>query len=324
MVQTVSLHGAKSQTLARINRNPTEKDTTVKYASPDLRFLSQIKSDSIRAPVHEDFNSFLASSTSQINEKISDATKMAATMQNHRFGPEDGSLQKSLEGRKSKPSPEIKFESTHLDKNNRLPLTDTPRLLEILNSAPVVQPPRHIADKGYGSRMATDPLITLASSTIDKASMGLVGAVNAQSQHEYRENDSHGFNETNQKSKAPTKTNAVSRSEHASLLRREEIDVLRDVKEKFQQQLNAQHPHITVPLKHPEGIVDIHMRFDRKTMGQDGVKGAVRVMFSGSNAQIVTLFAQHREVFMNIITNQGYAIDPSRMQFNGPNLIKSM
>jgi hypothetical protein len=66
------------------------------------------------------------------------------------------------------------------------------------------------------------------------------------------------------------------------------------------------------------------MRFDRKTMGQDGVKGAVRVMFSGSNAQIVTLFAQHREEFMNIITNQGYAIDPSRMQFNGPNLIKSM
>jgi hypothetical protein len=66
------------------------------------------------------------------------------------------------------------------------------------------------------------------------------------------------------------------------------------------------------------------MRFDRKTTNQDGIKGAIRVMFSGSNNEVVALFAQHREEFMNIVTKEGYAIDPSRMQFNGPSLIKSI
>lgn len=326
MVHNVSLHGVKAHALTRAQKNTPEQDTTVKYLPPDLRFLSQIKGVGVRAPVHEDFNSFLESASSQIYGKISDATKLATTLQNHRFGPENDSLQKSNDKHKSKPTFDTKPDSIqYFDKHNRIPLTDTPRLLEVLNSAPIVQLPIQVADKGYGSRIATDPLITLASSiSADKTSMGLVGAVHAQLQHENSENDSHGFNETNQKSKAPIKANAVSRSEHASLLRREEIDVLRDVKEKFQQQLNTQYPHITVPIQHPDGIVDIHMRFDRKTTNQDGIKGAIRVMFSGSNNEVVALFAQHREEFMNIVTKEGYAIDPSRMQFNGPSLIKSI
>ena len=324
MVQTVSLHGAKAQTLALSREKPTEKETAVRYASADLRFLSQLKGDSVRAPVHEDFNSFLASSTAQIQGKISDATQIAATMQNHRFGPEDGSLQKSSESRQPKTLAAAKLESINLGKNPHLPLHDTPRLLETLNLASVVQPIRvqYSADKGYGSRIATDPLIIMATSTdLDKASMGLVGAIHGHSPNHNSENDFHE-GESNQKSKAPIKGDAASRSEHASLLRREEVEVLRDVKEKFIQQLKAQYPHITVPLKHPEGIVDIHMRFDRKAIGEDGTKGSVRVMFSGSNPQIVRLFAQHREEFMNVITKQGYSIDASRMQFNGPIMTK--
>jgi hypothetical protein len=220
--------------------------------------------------------------------------------------------------------PEIKGESTPvLDRNITL-MVDTPRLLEILNLAPVTQPPKPIENKGYGSRIATDPLITMATSTdLDKVSMGLVGAIQAQSQHHNSENDSHTFSDSNPKTKMSVKASAVERSEHANLLRREEVEVLRDVKEKFLQQLKAQYPHISVPIKHPEGIVDVHMRFDRKVTGQDGMKGSVRVMFSGSNSQVVVLFAQHREEFMNIITKEGYVIDASRMQFNGPNLTRA-
>jgi hypothetical protein len=80
MVQNVSPHGVKAHALTRAQKNTPEQDTTVKYLPPDLRFLSQIKGVGVRAPVHEDFNSFLESSSSQIYGKISDATKLATTL----------------------------------------------------------------------------------------------------------------------------------------------------------------------------------------------------------------------------------------------------
>ncbi len=328
MVQTVSLHGAKAQALAHAHPKPTDKENAARHIPVDLRFLSQLKSDNVRPPVHEDFNSFLASSTAQIQGKISDGAKMIAAMQNHRFGPEDGSLQKSEEGRQLKPVPAVKAESAnHLNRNSHVTLSNMPKGLEMLNLAPVTQPikAQYPADKGYGFRMVTDPLIAMATSTdLDKVSLGLVGAVHGRSADYDRESDAHNFGESNQKSKVSIKASTATRNEHASLLRREEIEVLRDVKEKFVQQLKAQYPHISVPIKHPEGIVDVHMRFDRKVMGQDGIKGSVRIMFSGSNPQVITLFAQHREEFMKLITMQGYAIDPSRMQFNGSTLTKAI
>ncbi len=325
MVQSLSLHGAKAQTLARI-QNPNEKETTTQY-NIDSKFLSQIKENSIRPPIHQDFNSFLASSTSYIQSESLEAAKITAAMQNHRFGSENSSPQTKNDSHQIKSAPEIKLESiVLLSKTNQTSATDTPKLVEIMSSAPIVQPPKYTMDKGYGSRTTTDPLITLACATdVEQVSMGLVSAVHEHSQYQQDKSDSHKFGESNQKTtKASIKADSTSRSEHAQLLRKEEIEALRDVKEQFQKQLNAQHPHITVPLKHPEGIVDIHMRFDRKITESDGTKGTVRVMFSGSNAQVVTLFAQHREEFMNIITNAGYSIDPSRMQFKGPSLTKSI
>lgn len=325
MVQSLSLHGAKAQILALI-QNPNEKETATQY-NPDSKFLSQIKENSIRPPIHEDFNSFLASSTSQIQEKFLEATKVTATMQNHRFGPENPYSQTKNDSPQLKTIHEIKLEPTlHTSQNNQISLTDTPKLLELMSAAPVVQAAKYTMDKGYGPRTTTDPLITLACATdVEQISMGLVCAVHERSQHQQDKSDTHKFNESHLKTIKPSiKEDSASRSEHAQLLKREEIEVLRDVKEKFQQQLNAQHPCITVPLKHPEGIVDIHMRFDRKVTESDNAKGSVRIMFSGSNPEIVTLFAQHREEFMNIITKAGYAIDPSRMQFKGPSLTKSI
>jgi hypothetical protein len=326
MVQTVSLHGAKAQAIVHTQSKPTDKENAIRYTPLDLRFLSQLKSSGVRAPVHEDFNSFLASSTSQIQGKMLDAIKQSVNGQNHRFGPEDSSLQKSEGDKRPKPMPALNPElSKSLDKNHHILLSTIPRVLENLNLGQVAQPikAQYPSDKGYGSRIVTDPLIVMAASTdLDKISMGLVGAVHGRSSTSDKESDEHNFGESGPKSKTSIKANQVGRSEHASLLRREEIEVLRDVKEKFVQQLKAQYPHISVPIKHPEGIVDVHMRFDRKAMGPDGMKGSVRVMFCGSNPQIVTLFAQHREEFMKIITRHGYAIDPSRMQFNGPTMKK--
>jgi len=211
----------------------------------------------------------------------------------------------------------------YLDKSGRISPTDTPKLIEVLSSAATIQPQKYAMDKGYGPRTMIDPLIvsTSANATdIEQISMGLVGAVHERSQYQgnERESNSHKFGEANQKlTKSSIKASPGSQNENAQLLRKEEIEALRDVKEKFKQQLNAQHPYIMVPLKHPEGIVDIHMRFDRKEANpNDANKGKIRVMFTGSNDQIVALFAQHREEFMNIITQEGYTIDSSRMQFN--------
>lgn len=329
MALPLSLHGAKPQTLARIHQNLNEKATTAPhYSQLDSKFLSHIQTNSIRPPIHEDFNSFLASSALHIQKQFSETTQIASVLQNHRFEVENTSSQIKNSDHKPKTIPEIKLESTtHLNKGN-VTSPETAKLLEVLSSAPAAQPPKYTMDKGYGSRTTTDPLIALACSTdVEQISMGLVNAVHERSQHKNNENDSHKFNESNHKvTKASIKPDSALRNEHAQLLRREEIEVLRDVKEKFQQQLNAQHPHITVPLKHPEGIIDIHMRFDRKIIGYEteDSKGSIRVMFSGSNAQVVKLFAQHREEFMNIILKEGYAIDPSRMQFQCPSLQKSI
>lgn len=326
MVQTVSLYGTKAQVLAPANSKSPEKENPVKYNSIDLKLLSH-QGSSVRAPVHEDFNAFLASSTSQIQGKIVDAIKQSVNGQNHRFGSEGDPLPKSENHQQSKPLPSVNLEATKsLNKSHHVPLDSLPKVIENLNLGQVVQPikAQHQADKGYGARMTTNPLIIMATPTdLDKASLGLVGTVHGRSLSD-KESSTHHFGEQFQKSKAMIKANHADRSEHASLLRREEIEVLRDVKEKFVQQLKAQYPHISVPIKHPEGIVDVHMRFDRKAMGQDGVKGSVRIMFCGSNPQIVTLFAQHREEFMNIITTHGYAIDPSRMQFNSSTLTKEI
>lgn len=324
MVETVSRYEGKVPSLVRAQLKSTDKETSVRYTSHELRF-PHLQSQNVRSPVHEDFNSFLVSSAAQIQEKFSDVAKISTTIQSHRFGPEDGSLQRSEE-KYDKRLPVIKNEpATHLDK--KLTVSEiTPRLLEILGPASTAQLPKiqHTTDKGYGARIATDPLIALATSTdLDKVSIGLIGSVQAHSRRHDGEHDAHDLSRSNQKSKMVLKADVASRSEHVNLLRREEIQVLRDVKEKFQQQLNAQHPHISIPIEHPEGIVDIHMRFDRKAVSHDGVKGAVRVMFSGSNPQVISLFAQHRQEFMDIIINEGYTIDPARIQFNGPIMTKT-
>ena len=321
MVQSLSLHGAKAQTLARINQN--EKEIVVPQTQIDAKFSSQIKGEGLRAPIHQDFTSFLASSSSHLQENFLIATEVTATMQNQRFGPENAPLQKTTSNHHAK-QPEIKLESIlPLDKIGRIPPTDTPKLIEVLSSAPSIQPQKYTIDKGYGPRTTIDPLILSTSANptdIEQISMGLVGAVHERSQHQdnNKESNSQKFGEANQKlTKSSIKVSPTAQNENAQLLKKEEIEALRDVKEKFKQQLNAQHPYIMIPLKHPEGIVDIHMRFDRKEANpNDANKGKIRVMFTGSNDQIVALFAQHREEFMNIITQEGYTIDSSRMQFN--------
>ncbi len=65
--QPISIQGIKSHTLARIHN----EQEPAKYIQPDSRFSSSIKEGSVRPPVHEDFNSFLASSTLQRGQQFS-------------------------------------------------------------------------------------------------------------------------------------------------------------------------------------------------------------------------------------------------------------
>ena len=328
MEPTVSLQGVKAQSILRSQSKTAEveKEAAVRYLPPDLRFISGAK-NAIRPPVHDDFNSFMASTSSHIQEKISDSTKLASQIQHYRFSPENHPSQKTSDSH-SPSKKEIKITPPQpLNSNTRDPITEMPKLLEMLSSTQIVRPAKlqFNSDKGYGSRTVNDPLIALATSAnLDKTSIGLIGGINKQSQFHDQENDPSDFGAPKQKSKMIAGNKEASRNEHANLLRREEIEVLRDVKEKFLQQLNAQHPHISVPIKHPEGIVDVHMRFDRKSNTNNRINGSVRVMFSGSNPEIVSLFAQHREEFMKIITNEGYTIEPSRMQFNTIRLTKQI
>lgn len=337
MVQTVS-HGIKSQAIAsallKIHEKPPEKSSEKNHAAhyipANLKSSPQFRGEILRPPVHEDFNSFLASSAGQMQmnfkSQFLDSAKSAASVQNHRFDPDSG-LEKTGNqklGASFVQQAEAKFP---LDKIALIPLNDlTPKLLKNLTTQPVlaqqlvdkgVNNGLNKRDKGYGPRMITDPLIAMVTTDLEKFSLGLVGSVQA------RLNQTGDFNQESESEKPQTKALAkpmsTSHSEQASLLKREAIEVIREVREKFQQQLNAQYPHITVPIKHPEGMVDIHLRFDRKVSSNHSdnqTKGSVRVLFSGSNSQVVALLAQHREAFLKSITDQGYAIEPTQMQFN--------
>lgn len=315
--QSISLHGIKSHTLARIHN----EQESARYIQPDSRFSSIVKTEGIRPPIYEDFNSFLASSTSQIHQQFSEETKATISLQNSRFETNNiASTQKPEGTYQTKQTAEKSAAILSLEKITSAKV-ETPKPSEVIATSSLIQPPKQSADKGYGSRITTNPSITMACTTdVAQISMGLVNAIHERSpQHDA--NDFQKFNEENHKIiKSREKIDNTSRNEHAQLLRREEIEILREVKEKFQQQLNTQYPHITVPLKHPEGIMDIHMRFDKKATDSNNPKGSVRVMFSGSNDQIVALFAQHRQEFMDIINQEGFSIDHSKMQFNGPNL----
>lgn len=317
MAQNVSLQGIRSQALARVESKPVEKESQVRYYPTDVRFFPNAKSTVGRAPVHEDFSAFMASSAQQIHGNISDSTKLTAKVQQYRFGPEDGIASKTAESSKVKADGKT-FAPQNADKNIQTLVPTVPRLIEILHATPLVQPARQqtVNDKGYGPKVMNDPLISMANvSDLNKFSIGLVGGVAGQFSHGHEKEDHRDLNHPGQKIKTAIKPEVSSRSEQAALLRREEVEVMREVKDKFLQQLKAQYPHISMPIKHPEGIVDVHMRFDRK-QGEDGNKGSVRVMFTGSNPEVVKLFAQHRDEFIKTITNQGYTIDPSRMQFN--------
>jgi hypothetical protein len=313
MVQTVS-HEVKSQAIAnallKTHERTLEKNQAVRYLPPHLK--SPQYSQTIRPPVHEDFNSFLASSTGQLQTQFLGSAKIATTVQNHRFMPDANNLEKNAPANllPAATMPKVEAKSP----SQMIPLNElAPKLAQLL-PAPTMQSIKvqQVVDKGYGPRMANDPLFATAPTDIDKFSLGLIGAVHANLNHQGE------FNQESDGEKPQTKTankpGATTRSEQASVLKREEIEAVREVKEKFQQQLNAQHPHITVPIKHPEGIVDIHLRFDRRA--NDSSKGAVRVMFSGSNSQVVSLMAQHREDFLKSIIDQGYKIEPAQMQFN--------
>lgn len=312
----ISLHGLKSHTLARIH----DQHDSAKHIQPDSRFSSFTKTEGIRPPIHEDFTSFLASSTSQLQQQFSAETKASAYLQNRRFGSDNNtSDQKSAKTHHSpdKSSTILSMERIISSK------PDIAKSAEAVTSSGAIQlPKQQIADKGYGSRTIVNPSITMAcSADISEISMGLVNAVHENFQHQRDNSDSKKFSEPSEKIiKASFKTESSSRSEHAQLLRREEVEALREIKEKFQQQLNAQYPHITVPLKHPEGIMDIQMRFDRKPVDANSPNGSVRIMFSGSNDKITSLFSQHRDEFMKIIIQEGYSIDPSRIQFKNQNL----
>lgn len=310
--QTVSLHGLKSHKLTGAH---TEQEP-IKYIKPDNR-LSSFTKDHARPPIHENFHSFLTGSASEIQQQFSETAIATASIQNHRFDSDNNTCNQQMkETWQSKTSYEKPNTILSIEKIASSAV-DIQKSVETFGSPVIAQPSKQINDRGYGARTAVNPaLIVIATTEAEQTPMGLINAIHERSQQQRDNNDSQKFNESHQKSiKGATKVDAVSRNEHAQLLKREEIQVLKDVKEKFHQQLNAQYPQITVPLKHPEGIIDIHMRFDKKVIDKNSPNGSVRIMFSGSNEQIVTLFAQHREEFMKIITHEGYSVDSSRMQF---------
>lgn len=254
----------------------------------------------ILPPVHEDFNSFLVSSASQT--QIVGSAKIAVTLQNHKFIPE--TEKDNVTALKEPPITPKTESKPSLTKVSLIPLINMPMQnaqLQNLQSFKV----HTVIDKGYGIRTTTDPLIAMVTTDLNKFSIGLVSSVQSNSS-----DSGHDFDHESDSSKPHTKSLAKNQniSRNVTLLKREEIEAIRDVKEKFQQQLNAKYPHISVPIKHPEGMVNIHLRFDRKD--------SVRVLFSGSSSQVVSLLAQHREDLIKSITDHGYTVDPSQVKFN--------
>jgi hypothetical protein len=185
----------------------------------------------------------------------------------------------------------------------------TPKVPE--NTAFGMQPKLATPDsKGYGAKLTADPMLSVmanrSANDSNAVSFGYISAVNR------RENSSNSEKNESKEwhAQREIKEKPVTKSEAPQLQTAQKvaaIEALKEVSQALTKQLKQSHPCISVPIQHPDGIVDINLRFSSN--------GNVRALFAGSNPEVVQLMAQHRDQFIKTIKGEGYNIDERQMGF---------
>lgn len=290
---------AKTQTLKPKNATYTAPIKFAAFTNP--------------APVHSNLGDFLMNSTGMLHQQTAATAQNTAVAKTYQgYTPNKNvSLEQSAFNKTANNPEQPKIEQLqNIQQRIQAPLQNTAQPQKMADHANVnTQPKLPISDKGYGSKLATDPMLSIMANrtTTDSAavSFGYIGAVNR------RENSSADGRENSKefsmhRESKPKQIKLENMQMHTAQ-KVEAIETLKEVTKALTKQLQKSHPCISVPIQHPDGIVDINLRFSSN--------GSVRALFVGSNPEVVQLLAQHRDQFINTIKDEGYNIDERQMGF---------
>lgn len=284
------------------------KPKNVTYTAP-VKFASFTNP----APVHNNLGDFLMNSTGILHQQTATTAQNTAVAKTYQgYTPKKNAPLEQTAFNKTANNPEQgKIEELqNIKQCIQTPLQNTAQPQKMADHASVnTQIKLPISDKGYGSKLATDPMLSIIANrtTTDSAavSFGYIGAINR------RENSSADSKENSKEflmqREIKPKQIKFENTQMQTAQKVESIETLKEVTEALTKQLQKSHPCISVPIQHPDGIVDINLRFSSN--------GSVRALFVSSNPEVVQLMAQHRDQFINTIKGEGYNIDERQMGF---------
>lgn len=265
------------------------------------------------APVHNNLGDFLMNSSSILHQHTAATAQNTAIAKTYQgYTPnKNTSLEQSAFNKTVNNYEQPKIEQLqNIQQRIQSPLQNTAQPQKMADHASVnTQTKFPISDKGYGSKLATDPMLSVMANrtTTDSAavSFGYISAVNRRenSSADGRENPK----EFSMQREIKPKQIKLENTQMQTAQKVEAIETLKEVTEALTKQLRKSHPCISVPIQHPDGVVDINLRFSSN--------GSVRALFVGSNPEVVQLMAQNRNQFINTIKGEGYNIDERQMGF---------
>lgn len=311
-IKNAELDYAKSQ---------AAKPQNTTYTPPNLKFSTNFAATP--APVHSNLGDFLVNSTAMLHQQTATSVQTSANA-------------KAYQG--YVPSKNSTPESNKFPKNTDIATQPKLEPLNVVQQQIQARAPMHTSvqaqkapephimkpkiagtdNKGYGAKLSADPMLSVMASRSandsNAVSFGYIGAVNRRENSESNEKSSGKEWSLQREIKAkPEIKSATPQTQTAQKVA--EIENLQKVTQELTKQLQKSHPCISVPIRHPDGIVDINLRFSSN--------GSVRALFAGSNPEVVKLMAQHREEFVNTIKGEGYQIDERQMGFIHQDLIKN-
>lgn len=267
------------------------------------------------APVHNNLGDFLMNSEGILHQQTATTAQNTATAKTYQgyIPSKNTPFEQNSFNKTSDIQEQPKIEQLQIIQQRihaQAPLQNTMQPQKVHENSNInTQIKAPISDKGYGSKLANDPMLSvIANRTANDSaavSFGYISAVNRRenSSADGRENSK----EFSMQREIKTKPIKLESMQMQTAQKVEAIETLKEVTEALTKQLQKSHPCISVPIQHPDGVVDINLRFSSN--------GSVRALFVGSNPEVVQLMAQHRDQFINTIKDEGYNIDERQMGF---------
>lgn len=290
------------------------------YTPPNLKFSANLAATP--APVHSNLGDFLVNSSAMLHQHTATNAQTNANAKAYQgYVPSKNSESNNFT-KNTDLAIQPKLEPLHVVQQQiqaRTPIQANTQPVKAADTQVLMQSkPINNDHKGYGSKLSADPMLSVlanrSANDSNAVSFGYIGAVNRR-EHSTGEDKSSG-KEWSAQREIKSKPEAKSAPSHVTTAQKvAEIENLQKVTQELTKQLQKSHPSISVPIQHPDGIVDINLRFSSN--------GSVRALFAGSNPEVVQLMAQHRDQFVRTIKGEGYDIDERQIGFIHQDLTKN-